>query len=402
MSYNVAGVVLTNVTARDIVISGVTVVGASAQEIADLIIRRDKSILEGESKDTHDFREIYSFVTQYVDGLRMATASLVEPIGIEIICEFTTEYVSFMKRGRLAGTLEAIEGLTTLGMLYRLYGQWRQLQQARQDGLVRPPTLAHHRENLTATGADRGNFLKAETALREALKLCHEKLGVEHPQNIVIHNELGLLHRDKGEYKKASDEFMLNFNMLNDHRPSDKIRFQEVYFNQGLTYRDRFSHGLAAWAFWSASVFKESAGLTLRVTQNKFQASVAGASELKAIRKIFIYQVKYAVLFTAIGLIVLSIVFLCVRWFVSKDVVAMIVTLVIYTVLRSRARTALGGIAMSLATFFVEGIYAVRWPDKAPSDHLNELSNTIVGQWQNFRKSQREPDSNPTTGNHPD
>ena len=53
----------------------------------------------------------------------MVTASLAEPIGIEIICEFTNEYVSFMKRGQLANTLEAIEGLTTLGMLYRLYGQ---------------------------------------------------------------------------------------------------------------------------------------------------------------------------------------------------------------------------------------------------------------------------------------
>src|SRR5262245_16967929 len=211
MAYNVAGVVLSNVTERDIVISGVTFVGASAQEIADLIIRRDKSILESDSEEISKFREIYSVVTQYVDGLRMVTASLPEPIGIEVICEFTSEYVSFMKSGRLAGTLEAIEGLTTLGMLYRLYGQCCQLQRARDDGLVRPPTLAHHRENLTATGADRGNFLKAETALREALKLCDEKLGIEHPQNIVIHNELGLLHRDKGEYKKASDEFALNF-----------------------------------------------------------------------------------------------------------------------------------------------------------------------------------------------
>jgi tetratricopeptide (TPR) repeat protein len=389
MAYNVAGVVLSNVAARNIVISGVTVVGASAQEIADLIIRRDKSIRESDSEDISKFRAIYSVVTQYVDGLRTVTASLTEAIGIEIICEFTHEYVSFMKTGRFADTLEAIEGLTTLGMLYRLYGQFCQLQQARHDNLVRPPTLAHHRENLTATGADRGNFLKAETALREALKLCEEKLGVEHPQNIVIHNELGLLHRDKGEYKKASEEFALNFKMLHkQNRVSDKPRWSEVYFNQGITYRDRLSHNLAAWAFWSASVYKESAGLRLRVVNDKFEASDAAVAELEAMRKIFRYQLQYAGLFTLFAVVALSIISACVRWFGSEGVVALCWTLGVYLGLRWLSRLALGAVAMSLATFFIEGIYSVYWPDKAPSEYLTGLANNIIGQWKDFRRSQ--------------
>lgn len=98
MSYNITGVALSNVTAANITISGITVIGASAQDIADMIINHDKSLLDGESRDLGRYREIYGYVTFYVDEVRSKTSSLSDVTGIELIITFLNDYINFIKR----------------------------------------------------------------------------------------------------------------------------------------------------------------------------------------------------------------------------------------------------------------------------------------------------------------
>src|SRR5262249_37956753 len=118
------------------------------------------------------------------------------------IINFLVKYIQTLRGDNTADPLTMIEALTTLGMLHRVRGQYYQWLAASNDEEIFPCIFYFHRKSLTQKGTDKGYFTKAETQLREALKLCVDKLGIEHSQVVLIQNEIGLLHRDRGEYKE--------------------------------------------------------------------------------------------------------------------------------------------------------------------------------------------------------
>jgi tetratricopeptide (TPR) repeat protein len=368
------GVILSNVVARNINISGVTVVGASAQEIADLIIRRDQSLRNNETAELTEYREIYSSVTDYIDEFRGLTATLSEASKIDAIIKFLNEYISFLKTTNVVTSLELIEGFTSLGMLYRLYGQYLQLLRAREVGAANLASLRSHRENLTATGSDKGNFSKSESILMEALQLSEDKLGLGHLQTVVIRNELGLLHRDKGQYKQACLAFNSNLIELNAKHPSEKVRAAEAYLNMGLAYRDRNYHVLSAWFFWAAGVFAE-----------------AGGSDAQAIRALSYRQLKYAASYTVVRLMLFGGAWLCVR---PADLFWIVATILLYIVFERIYFSVLDRVFVSsLLTWAIEGLDAVVWPRRILVGSLTRLATAIVDRCEEFSRRRREAPS---------
>jgi hypothetical protein len=362
MSYNITGVALSNVTAANITISGITVIGASAQDIADMIINHDKSLLDGESRDLGHYREIYGYVTFYVDEVRSKTSSLSDVTGIELIITFLNDYINFIKRVDYVGPLEIIEALSTLGMLHRAYGQYLQIRQATIVAFeVGPASLYYHRERLTANGADRKHFSKAETFIREAIKLCEEKLGQNHCQSVMLCNELGLLQRDRGEYKQACRTFQGNVTSLTKHHPSEKERFSEAYFNWAMAARDRRRHIAAAWLLWASRVFRDSAG-----------------RDLAAIRTVCRMQYRYAAAYLLIRAGLFAIFAISVGLIYKGLVYAFMMVVLFIVVYRVIFFVLDRFLLISLAVWF-EGVeVASRWPKRSASKLLSDVMDRVV------------------------
>ncbi|MGY2996925.1 hypothetical protein [Mesorhizobium sp. URHB0026] len=361
MSYNVAGIVFNNVNAQNINISGVTVNGASAQEIAELILSRDKSINVRNNAALDEYRSIYGLVVCYVDEFRGKTSIVDNVDGIETIFEFLDGYTTFLKRDNSTSPLELIEAMTTLAMLRRLYGQYLQLRYAAESRVALPCTLQFHRVEFAVKKVDHEQFSIAETITREALRLCEDRLGAAHQQNIIVRNEIGLIHRDRGEYKQAFREFNGNLSSLGNNQPSNKRAFLEAYFNMAMVLRDRSWHAGSAYFLWSASVFAESAG-----------------EDVAFVKSVLCRQVKYALVYL---LLQASIFAAC---FVSIDIsgggamrlsmfVAMLLFLmgVLYIVFDRF-------ILIPLAIWFEGAVTAAYWPKRGPSDVLSDLAIKIT------------------------
>jgi len=342
----------------------VTVIGASAQDIADMILRRDQSIAEHEHENVElqEYRKIYGYVTLYVDELRIQTSTLADAPCLDIIITFLGEHIVFMKRLAFVNPLEVVESLTTLGMLHRVYGQYLQLRHAaNSEGLIVPASFHRYREHLTANRVDDGHFAKAETAIFEALKLCENKLGIAHPQNIVLHNEVGLIHRDKGEYKQACKEFSENVNSIGINHPSEKDRFAEAYFNWGMAWRDRACHTRAAYLIRVANIFRESAG-----------------RDLSPIRAVYRLQFRYAYAYLLIWAIMFGVHTVSVD-LIHKDTKQLLVYLVIFWLVYKMTLLIFDRFIIVALAARIEGIKAaVRWAPRSASNVLSDLASRII------------------------
>lgn len=246
---------LTNVTAQSITITGVSN-GASAQDIIEEI-RNDLSLLSPEKLHLNSYRALFPLVIKFVDALRPTTSSILTIPDVELVSKFLDRYISSLRTGEDGNALELVEVLTTYSTLHRLYGQYYLIVAARAQS-VSPITMPNLRVDLVAQKEDKGHLYIAETFSREAIRKCEASFGPDHPQLIFLKNELGLLHRDRGEYKQAAKLFADNVNVISNSRPSDKRSMMEAYTNWSLTFRDRASHVRSAYLMWSASVFSYS------------------------------------------------------------------------------------------------------------------------------------------------
>ncbi|MER9581138.1 hypothetical protein [Mesorhizobium sp. M0276] len=361
MSYNVAGIVFNNVNAQNITISGVTVNGASAQEIAELILTHDKSIQAVNNAALDEYRSTYGLVVCYVDELRGKTSIVDNVDGIEIIFEFLEGYTTFLRRDNSTSALELIEAMTTLAMLRRLYGQYLQLRYAAESKVALPCTLQFHRIEFTVKKVDQEQFSIAETITREALRLCEDRLGAAHQQNIIVRNEIGLIHRDRGEYKQAFREFNGNLSSLGKNQPSNKRAFLEAYFNMAMVLRDRSWHAGSAYFLWSASLFAESAG-----------------EDVVFVKSVLYRQVKYALVYLLLQVSIFSACFVIIDISARGAMpvfmfVAMFIFLmgVLYIVLDRF-------ILITLAIWFEGVVIAAYWPKRGPSNVLSDLAIKIT------------------------
>jgi tetratricopeptide (TPR) repeat protein len=254
-----AGVMLSNLIVQgSINISGVTVVGASAQEVAAEIIKQTGDDLASQKQRIDNFRSIYGLIALYVDEFRKRTSTLSNDASAPAIISLVQKHLEVMRSAPAPNWLDFTEYLTTLAMLERVYGQYLQIAAGKMDPNVTPASIHLKRQDLTAKKTDLGYFVRSESHIREALKICEERFGSGNLQTVVLLNELGLLHRDRGEYKRAAAQFKLAMAELNQYHPNEKQQIAGCYFNWATVLRERRSHLGSLWFFWAASVFEES------------------------------------------------------------------------------------------------------------------------------------------------
>lgn len=264
MNESVTGVHLSDLSVQgNVTISGVTVNGASTQEIAAAILQASRRREEIDRADSATYRDIYAVVAAYVDELRPRTTTFCDDRDALAMLSFMERYLATLRQGDQSNWAELTECLTTTGMLERLYGQHLQLAIVRERAKTGQPWSAPvdlhlHRPDLAARQADQGYFRKSEVHIREALKLCAEKFGPGHFQAVILENELGLLHRDRGEYSVAARQFRKNISHLNQYNPSEKRQIAACYFNWAMVLRERRRHLGSLYFFWATMTYEES------------------------------------------------------------------------------------------------------------------------------------------------
>ena len=278
MSESITGVYLSGLDVHgSVTISGVTVNGASTQQIAAAILRASTHRQEIDRASIATYREIYAEVASYVDELRPRTQTFCEDDAVVAdMLGFMESYTVTLRQGDQTNWSELIESLTTTAMLERLYGQQLQLAFVRRraqagEAWSTPVDLHIQRSTLAAQQADGGHFRKSETCIREAINICGEKFGPGHFQAVILENELGLLHRDRGQYALAARQFRINMSHLSEYHSSEKLQISACYSNWAIVLRENRRHILALYFFWAAITFEEVASSVRDVTKQSYR-----------------------------------------------------------------------------------------------------------------------------------
>lgn len=379
MRYTIKGVELTNVIANNITISGVNVYGAPAEDIAAIVAEHAGISLSGSSKVINEYRKIYLEATGLIEALRSVTVNIFELRNADYLLDFLNEYIRVLKRLDDFPPGELVDCLTTLGILHRLIGQQLQLQHARNDHLVNPVTVSHHRERLSAVSADQQNFTKADAILKEALAICESKFGSHSFKSINIRNELGLLNRDRGQYKQAVKDFLENMRILRIYYPSAKESASEAYFNAGLTNRDRHFHLLALWNYKSSKIFAE----WKRPIIGEYTEDAEDKIISRAISSQIPYSLFYCILNILLFLTVYFIFWVAIGNFGSFPLI--IVSAFIYYVIQWFYFMSFDKIISTLFTAAFIGVEYVRWPKQSEdiTMQLNDELRRLHEKWKN-------------------
>jgi hypothetical protein len=143
MNDSVTGVHLSDLSVQgNVLISGVTVNGASTQEIAAAILQASRRREEIDRAESATYRDIYAEVAAYVDELRPRTTTFCDDYDALAMLSFMERYMATVRQGDQSNWAELIECLTTTGMLERLYGQHLQLALVRERAKTGQPWSA--------------------------------------------------------------------------------------------------------------------------------------------------------------------------------------------------------------------------------------------------------------------
>lgn len=374
VSPNPAAMILEDVKVRgNVTISGITVTGASAQETARSILDAMKHAHEDESSAREERKAIqnklYAYATLYIDIFRELVLVEEDASGADDIQNFLVKYVETLREHN-ARTFHIIEVLTSLGMLHRIHGQYLQLMTARNEEAIFSCNFYFHRKNLTQERADRGHFAEAETHLREALKLCIDKFGIEHRQILIIGNEIGLLHRDRGEYKQAIRQFRLTMSHLNTYHPSESYIQSMLYLNWATAYREISYNFWSLYYLWGSRIFNEATlGGAFPVTEEYRVQKRYNIAFISI--KLFIY-----IIWTALYFLVL----LSAMWVGIKITISLVLALLISAIGVKITKFALFRILIIPLAAWIEGIrVGLEWPSRSRSETLGIISYMYEG-----------------------
>lgn len=310
-------------------------------------------------RNVHEMMEIvdeklYESIKSFIEVFRISVLTVKDDSLTDDAQNLLVEYIRILRKSN-EKTLRMIEALTALGILHRIRGQYFQLLAANNEKGMFPCNFYFYRASLTQKRVDNGHFAEAETCLREALKLCIDKFGVEHRQVLIIENEIGLLYRDRGEYKQAIRQFRRTMSHLKAYHPTESSTQSMLYLNWAMVYRENSQNVRSLYFLWGSRVFGEAA----------FGKSFPVTSAYKIQKR---YNIGFIIMKTFI-VGVWAIIFNIFIWIGIWHVVSIAITLA--GVLTTKA--IISRILIIILAARIEGAPGLMWPPRNLSEILEVL-----------------------------